>query len=97
MCGGTSSVDLLDECPLCGEVQVDVVHCLHVCPGTESLFNSCLGSFMSRQIDAQIFFAVLFHTSVGPALDLARAKYVAAAVRFALSLGETAQSPVKCA
>ena len=41
MCGGTSSVDLLDECPLCGEVhvQVDVAHCLHVCPGTESLFN----------------------------------------------------------
>ncbi|OLQ02149.1 hypothetical protein AK812_SmicGene15077 [Symbiodinium microadriaticum] len=90
MCGGTSSMDLLDECPLCGEVQVDVAHCLHVCPGTESLFNSCLGSFMSRQIDAQIFFAVLFHTSVGPALDLARAKYVAAAVRRALSLAETA-------
>ena len=32
----------------------------------------------------------LFHTSVGPAIDLAQAKYVAAAVRLALSLGETA-------
>ena len=52
---------------------------------------------MSRQIDAQIYFAVLFHSSLGPALDVARAKYVAAAVRLALSLGETALSPVKCA
>ena len=41
-CGGTSSVDLLDECPLCGEVQVGVAHFLHVCPGTERLFNPCL-------------------------------------------------------
>ena len=83
-------MDLLDECPLCGEVQVDVAHCFHVCPGTERLFKSCLGSLMSRQIDAQIYFAALFHTSLGPALDLARAKYVAAAVRLAWSLGETA-------
>ena len=82
MCGGTSSVDLLGECPLCA-----LSPCLS---RNERLFNSCLGSLMSRQIDAQIYFAVLFHTSLGPALDLARAKYVAAAVRLALSLGETA-------
>ena len=32
--------------------------------GKRSRKPAC-GSFMSRQIDAQIFFAVLFHTSVG--------------------------------
>ena len=63
-----------------------MAHGLHSCPGTLEVFHgSGASALASRQLEASMFFSILFQSSIGRFGDLVRARYVMQAVHLALS------------
>ncbi|CAE7210833.1 ASB2, partial [Symbiodinium natans] len=83
--------ETLEVCPLCGEVEIDVAHCLYVCEGTRDLFHLTGASALaSRQIEAPMFFSILFQANGSVNENLVCARYVSQAV------GNSASTSLVC-